>query len=357
MCGARSAASSTPDSSTVRRCAEARPEELDVDAWCRLTARREQRVAVSSSDRRRPSSRSSLRVTGCRDDGYHLIDAEMVTLDLARRPDDDPHATGHLGRGPFAAGVPIDEGRTSLTARRGSTARGGECTWSSRFRTVVGSAAVRPTRPPCCDGRGITDPVGPQSRWVPTCRSVCPAAGPGDRHRRGWSSRSPPVDADRHARRPTVDSDAGSVPGVGRARRTAAEPGPTISRRRRSRGARTRTVARPHRRRGRADAELAGSGATWFVGRPPRQGPRRGCSPRGPGSSPPSAGGDTGSGTRAARHVLLTTLVASTPQHLLVLLLPHALAALLDQRTHKVGHASGWRLIHVRPLTTDTALP
>ncbi|HVM55689.1 MAG TPA: 4-(cytidine 5'-diphospho)-2-C-methyl-D-erythritol kinase, partial [Acidimicrobiales bacterium] len=25
----------------------------------------------------------SLRVTGVRDDGYHLIDAEMVTLDLA----------------------------------------------------------------------------------------------------------------------------------------------------------------------------------------------------------------------------------------------------------------------------------
>ena len=25
----------------------------------------------------------SLRITGVRDDGYHLIDAEMVTLDLA----------------------------------------------------------------------------------------------------------------------------------------------------------------------------------------------------------------------------------------------------------------------------------
>ena len=30
----------------------------------------------------------SLRVTGVRDDGYHLIDAEMVTLDVARHADD-----------------------------------------------------------------------------------------------------------------------------------------------------------------------------------------------------------------------------------------------------------------------------
>ena len=29
-----------------------------------------------------------LRITGRRDDGYHLIDAEMVSLDLARHPDD-----------------------------------------------------------------------------------------------------------------------------------------------------------------------------------------------------------------------------------------------------------------------------
>ena len=38
---------------------------------------------------------------------------------------------------------------------------------------------------------------------------------------------------------------------------------------------------------------------------------------------------------------LLVALVPRAAKHLLVLLLPHALPALLDQRTHKVGHAIG----------------
>ncbi len=36
----------------------------------------------------------TLRVTGVRDDGYHLIDAEMVTLDLADRLEIDPDGDG-----------------------------------------------------------------------------------------------------------------------------------------------------------------------------------------------------------------------------------------------------------------------
>lgn len=51
----------------------------------------------------------SLRITGVRDDGYHLIDAEMVTLELA----DELHITdgdrGLSADGPFAAGVPLDD--------------------------------------------------------------------------------------------------------------------------------------------------------------------------------------------------------------------------------------------------------
>jgi 4-diphosphocytidyl-2-C-methyl-D-erythritol kinase len=58
----------------------------------------------------------SLRVVGRRDDGYHLIDAEMVTLDLLDTltitPADDIAVT--VG-GPFAAGVPTD--RTNLVWR------------------------------------------------------------------------------------------------------------------------------------------------------------------------------------------------------------------------------------------------
>lgn len=52
----------------------------------------------------------SLRVTGVRHDGYHLIDAEMVTLDLADRLRITPAADTTLtADGPFAAGVPLDD--------------------------------------------------------------------------------------------------------------------------------------------------------------------------------------------------------------------------------------------------------
>jgi hypothetical protein len=41
---------------------------------------------------------------------------------------------------------------------------------------------------------------------------------------------------------------------------------------------------------------------------------------------------------------LFTTLVAGPSEHLLVLLLAHALAALLDQRTHKPGTLAADRI-------------
>lgn len=50
----------------------------------------------------------SLRLTGVRDDGFHLIDAEMVELELGDtltfRAGDALHLTG-----PFAAGLPVDD--------------------------------------------------------------------------------------------------------------------------------------------------------------------------------------------------------------------------------------------------------
>ncbi len=56
----------------------------------------------------------TLRVTGVRDDGYHLIDAEMVTLDLHDVLTIDPNGTGVDATGPFADGVPLDD--TNLVA-------------------------------------------------------------------------------------------------------------------------------------------------------------------------------------------------------------------------------------------------
>ncbi len=57
----------------------------------------------------------TLRVTGVRDDGYHLIDAEMVTLDLADEVTIDPAGSGITVTGPFAVGIPTDE--TNIVAR------------------------------------------------------------------------------------------------------------------------------------------------------------------------------------------------------------------------------------------------
>jgi 4-diphosphocytidyl-2-C-methyl-D-erythritol kinase len=69
----------------------------------------------------------SLRVVGMRDDGYHLIDAEMTTLDLHDEIDITPTDTdSELSfSGPFSGGIPTDS--TNLVARAltlaGRTAR------------------------------------------------------------------------------------------------------------------------------------------------------------------------------------------------------------------------------------------
>ena len=51
----------------------------------------------------------SLRITGVRNDGFHFIDAEMVTLDLADRLTVLPGGAGLEVRGLFSAGVKVDE--------------------------------------------------------------------------------------------------------------------------------------------------------------------------------------------------------------------------------------------------------
>ncbi len=51
----------------------------------------------------------SLRITGVREDGYHLIDAEMVTLNWHDTLTIDPASTGLTADGPYAVGMPLDE--------------------------------------------------------------------------------------------------------------------------------------------------------------------------------------------------------------------------------------------------------
>lgn len=57
----------------------------------------------------------SLRMTGVRDDGFHLLDAEMVSLELHDVITIDPTGSGISVIGPFAAGVPTDD--SNLVAR------------------------------------------------------------------------------------------------------------------------------------------------------------------------------------------------------------------------------------------------
>ncbi len=60
----------------------------------------------------------SLRITGVRDDGYHLIDAEMVTLDLADELTIDTEGDGLTANGPYSAGVPLDDSNLVAKAMR-----------------------------------------------------------------------------------------------------------------------------------------------------------------------------------------------------------------------------------------------
>ncbi|MEQ1872559.1 MAG: 4-(cytidine 5'-diphospho)-2-C-methyl-D-erythritol kinase [Ilumatobacteraceae bacterium] len=57
----------------------------------------------------------TLRIIGVRGDGYHLIDAEMVSLALADTLTIDPQRAGLTCDGPFAHGTPVDS--SNLVAR------------------------------------------------------------------------------------------------------------------------------------------------------------------------------------------------------------------------------------------------
>ncbi len=57
----------------------------------------------------------TLRITGVRSDGYHLLDAEMISLDLADLLTIEPGGEGITVGGPFALGVPSDG--SNLVAR------------------------------------------------------------------------------------------------------------------------------------------------------------------------------------------------------------------------------------------------
>jgi len=129
----------------------------------------------------------TLRVTGVRADGYHLIDAEMVSLALADTLTIDPDHEGITCDGPFASGTPIDA--SNLVARAlelsgksagvnickaiphggglggGSSDAAAVLRWAG-YADVVGAAAIGADVPFCMVGgrarvRGIGELVEP----------------------------------------------------------------------------------------------------------------------------------------------------------------------------------------------------
>ena len=96
----------------------------------------------------------SLRIIGVRDDGFHLIDAEMVTLDLHDVLTIDPDGDGLSGRPDRSSPAwrrPIESRRPrAAPARR----QPHTSTSTSTFPHGGGLGGGRATPQPCCDGRG-----------------------------------------------------------------------------------------------------------------------------------------------------------------------------------------------------------
>ena len=82
----------------------------------------------------------SLRVTGVSDDGYHLIDAEMVTLELSDALLIVPATRSSLEvTGPYATGIPTDGSNLVLRALE----LAGTISSSSLSSSVTISASIR----------------------------------------------------------------------------------------------------------------------------------------------------------------------------------------------------------------------
>ena len=279
----------------------------------------------------------SLRVVGVRDDGYHLIDAEMLTLDLADSLTVTPCRRDHAdGVGTVRRRRADRRLEPRGPAPSASSAATATCTSTSGSPTAAGSAAVRPTPRRSCAGRvSATSPSPPRlGADVPFCvvggrarvTGIGEVVEPLPHVARTVTLVVPPLRVEH----------AGGVPRAGtssagrrRTGRNDLEPAALAVEPR---------LARWRDRIG--DAERAcprrspGSGATWFVEGETRRRPRR-IERRG------RDGGGVPDGPRRTAGRLLAALVARAAKHLLVLLLPHALAPLLDQRTHKVRHATG----------------
>ena len=206
----------------------------------------------------------SLRVAGTRDDGFHLLDAEMVSVDLVDELTFEPTATASSSSAPRRTCPPTTRNLVRRALRRRRAHRG-RCGSTSASRRAPAWAADRPTRPPCCAGRAPTTSPWP---WPsgPTCRSASPAAGRGCGGWASWSSRcrsrtatftllTPPL----HCSTAAVYRAWDDLGGPTAAGPNDLEPAALVV---------EPELARWRDRLGEATGQvpvLAGSGSTWFV--------------------------------------------------------------------------------------------
>ena len=207
----------------------------------------------------------SLRVTGVRGDGFHLLDAEMVTLDLADDARARPDRRRPRGRrGPGGLDVAADGGNLGVPGAGAGRSASPGCASSSGSRPAAGSAEVPRTPPRSCAGPARRPRPGGGARRR---RALLPGRRPGPGHRHRRADRAAPVSMpDVHPAHAAVRLlDPGGLPGLGRPGRThrggPERPG--------ARGAAGRAPTAAWRDRlGDATGEtpvLAGSGITWFV--------------------------------------------------------------------------------------------
>ena len=293
----------------------------------------------------------SLRIVGVRPDGYHLIDAEMVSLDLA---DTLEFSAGDslevVTPGQGTGGLPVPGGDDNLVRRAlasvgrraavrlvkripaGGGLGGGSADAAAALRwagcTDLAVAAALGADVPFClvGGRARVSGIGETVTPLPFERSK------GGRIR--WSR---PLSAF-----PPPPSTSGGTPSAGRdadgvndLETAALAVAPELAKWRDRLGDATSQTP-----------TLAGSGSTWFV-----------------------AGAYPGPGRTVVRIARPNDLIdqlrswllagASLPagrlQHLLMLLLAHALAALLDQRSH--GNSLPYRLAVAWANRSHSALP
>jgi 4-diphosphocytidyl-2-C-methyl-D-erythritol kinase len=166
----------------------------------------------------------SLRITGRRADGYHLIDAEMVTLDLADilTIDDTPGTgVGLSASGPFRDGVPLDDSNLVAKALRlvdrraavnidkqiphggglggGSADAAAVLRWA-HYRDIAGAASLGADVPFCLvGGRArvtgigeIVDPLRPV--WMDVTLVVPPLSCSTPAVYRAWDDLGGPLD-------------------------------------------------------------------------------------------------------------------------------------------------------------------